>query len=121
MTRTAASEPLLTALMVWTFVAWASSPIQAQGSEPGQPEPIKVVVVSMFEHGALTGDRPGEFQFWVERMPLARTIDFPLGPYPLRANDAGVLGVCIGGGIANAAATIMALGLDERFDLRNSY
>ncbi len=121
MTRTAASEPLLTALMLWAFVAWTSSPIQAQGSEPGQPEPIKVVVVSMFEHGALTGDRPGEFQFWVERMPLARTIDFPLGPYPLRANDAGVLGVCIGGGIANAAATIMALGLDERFDLRNSY
>jgi len=75
----------------------------------------------MFEHGELTGDRPGEFQYWVERMPLATELAFPMGPYPLRMNDAGVLGVCVGGGIANATATIMALGLDPRFDLRNSY
>ena len=83
--------------------------------------PVKVVVVAMFEHGALTGDRPGEFQFWVERLPLDIPHDFPAGPYPLRANADGVLGVCIGGGIANAAASIMALGLDRRFDLRRAY
>ena len=35
-----------------------------------QAIPIKVVVVSMFEHGELTGDRPGEFQFWVDFMSL---------------------------------------------------
>ena len=29
--------------------------------------PVKVVIVSMFEYGADTGDLPGEFQFWVER------------------------------------------------------
>ena len=82
---------------------------------------VKVVVVSMFEHGALTGDRPGEFQFWVERLPLPVEHDFPAGPYPLRANDEGVLGVCIGGGIANAAASVMALGFDPRFDLTRAY
>ena len=30
--------------------------------------PIKVVVVSMFEYGDDTGDAPGEFQFWVEKL-----------------------------------------------------
>ena len=83
--------------------------------------PVKVVVVSMFERGQISGDEPGEFQFWVERLPLDKQLDFPLGPYPLRMNDNGVLGVCLGGGIANAAATMMALGLDPRFDLSQSY
>ncbi len=82
---------------------------------------VKVVIVSMFEHGALTGDRPGEFQFWVERLPLPIEHDFPAGPYPLRANADGALGICIGGGIANAAASVMALGYDPRFDLRRAY
>lgn len=85
------------------------------------PIPIKVVVVTMFEHGELSGDRPGEFQFWVERLPLAKQLDFPLGPFPLRMNEAGVLGACLGGGVANAAATMMALGLDPRFDFSQSY
>jgi len=26
--------------------------------------PVKVVVVTMFERGADTGDEPGEFQYW---------------------------------------------------------
>lgn len=82
---------------------------------------VKVVVVTMFEHGALTGDRPGEFQFWVERLPLPVEHRFAAGPYPLRGNAEGVLGVCIGGGIANAAASVMALGFDPRFDLRRAY
>ena len=40
--------------------------------------PIKVVVVSMFEYGADTGDAPGEFQFWLERNDV-RKIEAPLG------------------------------------------
>jgi purine nucleoside permease len=86
-----------------------------------KPLPVKVVVVTMFEHGELVGDRPGEFQFWVERMPLALEFDFPLGAFPLRYRDDGVLGICVAGGIANAAASIMALGMDPRFDLSHSY
>ncbi len=85
------------------------------------PLPVKVVVVSMFEHGELTGDRPGEFQYWVERMPLEQEFDFPGGEYPLRYRADGVLGICTGGGIPNATASIMALGMDERFDLSRAY
>lgn len=104
--------PAVLAGLVMCAVASAAAPT---------PVPIKVVVVSMFENGAVTGDRPGEFQLWVERMPLDQEYSFPLGEYPLRANDQGVLGICVGGGIPNATASIMALGLDPRFDLTNAY
>src|SRR6185295_4853442 len=82
----------------------------------------KVVVVTMFEVGADTGDQPGEFQFWVEREKLTRVHAFPQGYRDLRSNtDGTVLGVVTGVGTARAAATIMAVGLDPRFDLSKSY
>lgn len=83
--------------------------------------PIKVVVVTMFESGEPTGDKPGELQLWVERGQLTSTLDFPLGEHPLFTDSKGVLAICVGGGIANATASIMALGLDQRFDLSKSY
>ena len=91
----------------------------AQGAGVIRP---KVVVVTMFEAGADTGDQPGEFQFWVEREKLNRVWPFPQGYRDLRTNaDGSVLGVVTGVGTARSAATIMALGLDPRFDLSRSY
>jgi purine nucleoside permease len=87
----------------------------------GRAIPVKVVVVTMFERGADTGDEPGEFQFWVERNQLDRVISFPQGYHDLRMNRQGVLGILTGVGTAKAAASIMALGLDPRFDLRKAY
>jgi purine nucleoside permease len=86
-----------------------------------KPIPVKVVVVTMFERGADTGDEPGEFQYWVERERLGRVFPFPQGYHDLRMNSRGVLGVLTGVGTAKAAATIMALGLDPRFDLHQAY
>ena len=86
-----------------------------------RPIPVKVVVVTMFERGADTGDDPGEFQYWVERNQLDRVIAFPQGYHDLRMNHDGVLGIVTGIGTAKAAASIMALGLDPRFDLRSAY
>ena len=84
--------------------------------------PIRVVVVSMFEIGKTTGDRPGEFQFWVERLPLDQTLDFPQGVAPLHYNaEKGVLGVVTGVGTQYSTATIMGLGMDPRFDLSRTY
>jgi purine nucleoside permease len=96
-------------------------PAAAQAAASPTPIPIKVVVVAMFELGADTGDRPGEFQHWVERRKLDRVLPFPQGFRDLRMNDEGVLGVVTGVGTARAAATIMALGLDPRFDLSKAY
>lgn len=82
----------------------------------------KVVVVTMFEIGEAKGDRPGELQFWVEREGLDRTITVPAAPHPLHANaDASVVALLTGVGNTNAAAAVMALGLDPRFDLRRAY
>lgn len=83
--------------------------------------PVKMVIVSMFENGEVTGDRPGEFQLWVEGRKLNTVFDFPMGEYALRMDDKGVLGICVGGGIPNATASIMALGMDPRFDLSKAY
>ena len=85
------------------------------------PLKIKAVAVAMFENGDISGDRPGEFQFWVDDYPLATQFEFPMGEYPLRYSEDGVLGICVGGGIPNATASIMALGLDPRFDLSEAY
>lgn len=82
---------------------------------------VKVVVLAMFERGEVRGDVPGELQFWVERLGLDTEYEFALGQGTLYMNDAGVMAVLLGGGIPNATATTMALGLDDRFDLSHSY
>ncbi|MEQ8514517.1 MAG: nucleoside hydrolase, partial [Chromatocurvus sp.] len=85
------------------------------------PLPIKAVVVTMFENGAARGDQPGELQLWVERSDVVQEYPFPLGEFPLYLTSDGVLLICVGGGIPNATASIMALGLDTRFDLSRAY
>jgi purine nucleoside permease len=86
------------------------------------PIKVRVVVVTMFEVGRDTGDTPGEFQYWVEREHLDRTWAFPQGERTLRSTEDGsVLGVVTGMGTIHSAATIMALGLDPRFDLSRAY
>jgi purine nucleoside permease len=85
------------------------------------PIPVKVVVISLFEPGADKGDTPGEYQYWVEREHLDHVYPFPQGFHDLRMNDQGVLGVLAGMGTARAAASIMALGSDQRFDFSKAY
>ena len=81
----------------------------------------KVVVVTMFEPGQDTGDAPGELQYWVEREQLTRVLPLPAAYHDVRSNaDGSVIGIVTGVGNSNAAASIMALGLDPRFDLRAS-
>jgi purine nucleoside permease len=101
---------VLALLLVSASMAFAQRPIE-----------VKVVVVTMFERGADTGDQPGELQYWVERESLDRIHAFPQGWRDLRMNNDGVLALCTGVGTAKAAASVMALGLDPRFDLRHAY
>ena len=86
-----------------------------------KPIPVKVVVVAMFEIGNDTGDQPGELQYWVERDHLDRVYPLPAGYHGVRMNGDGEMAVLTGQGTAHAAATIMALGLDPRFDLSHAY
>ncbi len=87
-----------------------------------KPMEIKVVVIAMFEVGADTGDAPGEFQYWVEREHMDTVLPLAAGYHDLRLNSkTGVLGLLTGVGSARTAASVMALGLDPRFDLTHAY
>lgn len=87
-----------------------------------KPLPIKVVIVTTFEPGEDTGDAAGEFQYWVEREHLDEKLDFPGGTRALRVNKAhDVLGIVTGMTLSNAGPSMMALGLDPRFDLSHAY
>ncbi len=104
-------------------IAWAAALfLVVPRAADAQPIPIHAVVVTTFEIGRDTGDVPGEFQYWVERLPLRETLPFPLGVHPLRYNERlGVLGLVTGEGAERGAASIMALGTDPRFDLSHAY
>jgi purine nucleoside permease len=101
--------PLIFALVVSQF-----------GVAKPKPIPVKVVVVAMFEVGADTGDQPGELQYWVERDHLDSIYQLP-AYHAARMNADGEMAVLTGQGTANAAATIMAVGLDPRFDFSHAY
>ncbi len=116
--------------MKWGFALWAggaAAVLMAQvpacmPAAASEPLEIRVVVVTTFEVGKDTGDMPGEFQNWVEHYPLPDTLPFPEGFRSLRYNAKDhVLGIVTGAGKSSAAASIMALGLDPRFDLRRAY
>jgi purine nucleoside permease len=93
----------------------------AQEPTAGSPISVKVVVVAMFERGEDSGDTPGEYQYWVEREHLDEILPMPAGFHHVRMNKDGVLGLLTGVGTARAAASVMALGLDARFDLSKAY
>src|SRR3984893_3034603 len=93
----------------------------AQKAAADCPIRIKVVIVTMFERGEDTDDTPGEFQLWVEREHLDQIVPLPSGYHHVRLNKDGVLGMVTGVGTAKAAASVMALGLDPRFELSKAY
>ena len=116
-----ATKPLKLGLGTIWALAFCGQIGLAQAQEPTSL-PVKVVVVTMFELGEDTGDRPGEFQTWVERLPLSERIPFPQGYRDLRYNpEKDVLGLVTGIGTARSASSIMALGMDPRFDLSRAY
>jgi len=108
-------------LLALMFLVACCGPVQAQTASPPAPIRIKVVVVTMFERGEDTGDTPGEFQLWVEREHLGQILPLPAAYRHVRLNKDGVLGMVTGVGTAKAAASVMALGLDPRFDFSKAY
>lgn len=84
-----------------------------------KPRRIKAVVITAFEPDS--GPIPGEFHHWREREQLTEQLAFPTGYRPLQLSDTGVLGCITGVGASPAAASVMALGLDPRFDFTEAY
>ena len=82
---------------------------------------LKVLTIAMFENGEFTGDSPGEAQFWAEGEKLNKTMKIPGGFTDLHYNDDGHGIIVTGMGHSNAAATVMAVGMNERLDLSDTY
>jgi purine nucleoside permease len=90
------------------------------GNAPATPIPVKVVVVATFEVGADTGDKPGEFQFWVEREHLDQSLEVPGMDHVVRTNGQGLFGV-VSGTTSRAGLQMQSLILDPRFDFSHTY
>ena len=87
--------------------------VQAQAPIASKPWPIRVVVIATF---------PGEFQLWGEREKLTESVPLPGVALPLYTNpERTVLAMVSGTTLINASASVMALGLDPRFDLTHAY
>jgi purine nucleoside permease len=108
--RTLLRTVLATALLAAAATATATPPIE-----------VKVVVVTMFEIGADSGDQAGEFQLWHERAKLDTRFPFAHHHDLFFNRNTGVLGMVTGVGTANSATAVMELGLDRRFDLSHAY
>lgn len=83
------------------------------------PEPIQCVILAAFEPDS--GPIPGELTAWIAGLNLNQRLPLHAAYRPLWTDGAGTLALATGVGAAVAAASVMALGLDPRFDLRQAY
>ena len=90
------------------------------------PIPVRVAVLVNFEVGADSGDAPGEFQLWRERGLGEHPLDDCL-PLPQSTHEAcldrkaGLLVTYTGLTADRAAASVMGMGMDPRFDFSSTY
>ena len=80
----------------------------------------KVLVLATYETGKDRGDLPGELQYWVERENLDQSIQVPGIDHPVLTNGKGLYAM-ICGTTSRCAVQMMALAMDPRFDLRQTY
>lgn len=86
------------------------------------PLEVRVVIVTTWEVVRGGQDLRGEMHAWRTEWPLSTELPFPVGVGPLRYDpQRHVLAILTGEATARAAASIMALGTDPRFDLRHAY
>lgn len=107
-----------TSLTCLAFLLGLASGVTA--AEP--PIIVKAVIVVTYEDGAYTGDKPGGLQPWAEGEKLNQIVSVPgtfRGDIIMNAN--GVIGLVSGRGPVNGASSVMALGLDPRFDFSKAY
>ena len=114
---------LLKVLFVFCTLALIGCTAKKETTEAADAKPIeiKVVVVTMFEIGADTGDQAAEFQLWYERQKLTQQLPFAHHHDLFLNPTTGVLGMVTGMGTANSATAVMELAMDPRFDLSHAY
>jgi purine nucleoside permease len=88
----------------------------------GAPIEVRVVIVTTWEVERGGQDITGELHAWRVKWPFTTEMPFPVGVRPL-LYDPGrhVLAILTGMATARASASVMALGMDSRFDLSHAY
>ena len=115
---------ILTAALTIALMCGASLPsMAAQPADPASPLPVKVLVLPKFEIGEMTGDFPGEAQYYYEQyLNGAEEYDVPNGLEGSKLYYRDGVALCLLGiGKVNAALGTMAILSDERFDYSQAY
>ena len=112
--------------LTWCIALPVAALFSSCASQPPAPAAapvhVKVFVAAMFEIGANTGDRAGEFQHWYERYWMkAKPITVPGALTPVYCNDDGVCGSILGMGKVNSSASMQAILLNPQFDFSQAY
>lgn len=102
---------LIRCMPVLVFVLALSAGLRAEAADA--PIPVKMVVIANFENGTDSGDKPGEFQFWVEREHLSEAVPVRGATRPVRRNAAGLYGLLL--------ENLVPFLLDPRFDFSRTY
>jgi purine nucleoside permease len=98
-------------LVFCSDVAASSKPIQ-----------VKVFIAAMFEIGANSGDKAGEFQHWYQRyFNDSYPIEIKGAIGPVYCNNNGVCGGVLGMGKVASSASMQAILLNGKLDFSNSY
>ena len=103
------------------LLAMIAAPALAAG-RAAKPIEVRVVVITTWEVILGGKDYRGELYAWRTKWPLTTELPFPAGVHPLLYDSKRhVLAILTGVATARASASIMALGLDPRFDLSRAY
>lgn len=93
---------------------WLVAAVPATSSAvDAAPIPVKFVIVANFENGKDSGDKPGEYQFWVEREHLDETLPVRGATGVIRRNSQGLYGLLL--------ENLTAFLIDSRFDFSKTY
>lgn len=107
---------LLIAFGVWNFFTQSNEPAATGRITP------KILTVTMDQDGDPQRTNNGEASAWVRNDKLDQKVDLVGGNGPVYCNAAYEHCLVITGvGVMNASATLMALGLSEKFDLSKTY
>ena len=98
-------------LALWLLAVGPLTPVAAAAAS--KPIAVRMVVVANFENGNDEGDKPGEYQFWVEREKLHEQLQIRGATGPVRRNEQGLYGVLL--------SNLMPFLLDPRFDFSKTY
>jgi len=109
--------PTLSSLILLVSVIFCS-----QVAANNKPIQVKVFIAAMFEIGANSDDKAGEFQHWYQRyFDDSQPINVKGALKPVYCNNNGVCGGVLGMGKVASSASMQAILLNERFDFSNSY